>query len=90
MSKIPTDHRRSAPTSAGRLKDNQIQTTGASYCIAGCHNCHAQIHELSEHYGGGYHVVHLWTIICPALGILGENEREYLGPDLKDVAVYGA
>ena len=74
----------------GRLKDNQIQATGADYCVAGCHNCHAQIHELSEHYGGGYQVVHLWTIICLALGILGENEREYLGEDLKEVAVYGA
>ena len=74
----------------GRLKDNQIQATEADYCIAGCHNCHAQIHELSDHYGGGYGVIHLWTIICLALGILGENEREYLGPDLKDVAVYGA
>jgi Fe-S oxidoreductase len=61
----------------GRLKD-------------GCHNCHAQIHELSEHYGGGYGVVHLWTLICLALGILGENEREYLREDLKEVAVYGA
>ena len=72
----------------GRLKDGQIQATGADYCIAGCHNCHAQIHELSEHYGGGYGVVHLWTIICLALGILGENEREYLKEDLKEVAVY--
>jgi len=32
----------------------------------------------------------IWTIICLALGILGENERAYLGPDLKNVAVYGA
>ena len=32
----------------------------------------------------------LWTIICLALGILGENERKYLRPDLKEVAVYGA
>lgn len=36
----------------GRLKDQLIKATGADYCIAGCHNCHAQIHELSEHYGG--------------------------------------
>jgi hypothetical protein len=35
-------------------------------------------------------VVHLWTLICLALGILGENEREYLGPDLKDLNVYAA
>jgi hypothetical protein len=34
--------------------------------------------------------VHLWTIICLALGILGENEREYLREDLKEVALYKA
>jgi hypothetical protein len=54
----------------GRLKDEQIQATKADYCIAACHNCHAQIHELSEHFGGGYGVVHLWTLICLSLGIL--------------------
>jgi Fe-S oxidoreductase len=74
----------------GRLKDNQIQNTKADYCVAGCHNCHAQILELSEHYGANYGVVHLWTIICLAMGILGENEREYLRDDLRAVAVYGA
>ena len=72
----------------GRLKDEQIQKTGAAYCIAGCHNCHAQIHELSEHYGGGYSVVHIWTLLCLAMGILGPNERTYLGDDLKDVMVF--
>jgi heterodisulfide reductase subunit B len=72
----------------GRLKDEQIQATGADCCIAGCHNCHAQIHELSEHYGGGYGVIHLWTIICLALGILGEYEREYLLPQHKELALY--
>ena len=73
----------------GRLKDTQIKVTGADYCIAGCHNCHAQIHELSERYSGGYGVLHLWTIICLALGILGENEREYLLPEHKGLALYG-
>jgi Fe-S oxidoreductase len=72
----------------GKLKDDQIQATGAAYCIAGCHNCHAQIHELSEHYGGGYHVVHLWTLICLSLGVLGPNERAYLGEDLMEVNVF--
>ena len=72
----------------GKLKDDQIQKTGAAYCVAGCHNCHAQIHELSEHYGGGYQVVHIWTILCLAMGILGPNERAYLGDDLKDVLVF--
>ena len=71
----------------GRLKDNQIKTTVADYWIAGCHNCHAQIHELSEHHGGGYGVIHLWAIICLALGVLGENEREYPRSDLKEVAL---
>jgi Fe-S oxidoreductase len=72
----------------GRLKDEQIKATGADYCIAGCHNCHAQIHELSEHYGGNYPVVHMWTLICLSLGILGPNERVYLGEDLQDVLVF--
>jgi Fe-S oxidoreductase len=72
----------------GKLKDDQIKATGADYCIAGCHNCHAQIHELSEHYGGHYPVVHLWTLICLSLGVLGPNEREYLGDDLKEVNVF--
>ena len=68
----------------GLLKDLQIKATKAPYVITPCHNCHAQIHELGEHYGG-YLAVHLWTIIALALGVLGENEREYLGDDLKDV-----
>lgn len=74
----------------GIVKDKQIKATGADYCIAACHNCHSQIHELSEYYGGNYSVVHLWTLICLSLGILGENERAYLDDDLKEVAVYGA
>ena len=71
----------------GRLKLDQIQATGADYCIAACHNCHAQIHDLAEHFEASYHTVHLWTLICLALGILGENEREYLGPDLAEVGL---
>ena len=71
----------------GRLKFNQIKSTRAEYCITPCHNCHAQIHDLSEHYEGGYHTVHLWTLICLSLGCLGENERAYLGPDLAEVGL---
>jgi hypothetical protein len=33
-------------------------------------------------------VVHLWTLICLSLGILGPNEREYLRDDLKEVNVF--
>jgi len=66
----------------GKRKFEQIMETGADYCLTPCHNCHAQIHDLKEHYDGNYHTTHLWTIICLSLGILGENEREYLGSDL--------
>ena len=66
----------------GKTKFDQIINTGASYVITPCHNCHAQIHDLSEHFTGHYHTLHLWTMICLSLGILGEYERKYLGPDL--------
>ncbi len=71
----------------GKLKFDQIKTTGAAYCITPCHNCHAQIHDLNDHFNGGYHTVHLWTLICLSLGVLGENERAYLGPDLAPVGL---
>jgi Fe-S oxidoreductase len=71
----------------GRLKARQIKETGATYVITPCHNCHSQIHDLNDHYDGGYHTVHLWTLICLSLGILGPNEREYLGDDLKEVGL---
>jgi len=66
----------------GLRKHQQIMATGASYCITPCHNCHSQVHDLSHHFQGGYHAVHLWTFIALSLGILGENERAYLGEDL--------
>jgi Fe-S oxidoreductase len=71
----------------GKIKTDQILATGAPYCIAPCHNCHSQIHDLSEHFKGGWHTVHLWTLICLAMGCLGENERAYLGPDLAEVGL---
>lgn len=71
----------------GEIKLNQILKTKADYCIAPCHNCHSQIHDLSENSGAHFPVVHLWTLICLSLGILGENEREYLGDDLKEVGL---
>ena len=72
----------------GKIKFDQIMATGASYAITPCHNCHAQVHDLNEHFEGGYHTVHLWTLLCLSLGILGPNEREYLGDDLKEVNVF--
>ncbi len=74
----------------GLLKHRQVMATGAPYVITPCHNCHAQIEELGEHHGdGAYRAVHLWTIIALSLGILGENERTYLWPDLAEVNLPG-
>jgi Fe-S oxidoreductase len=74
----------------GRIKHNQITVTGATYVITPCHNCHAQIEELGHHYAyGKYRAVHLWTIIALSLGILAENERTYLGPNLVEVNLPG-
>ena len=36
----------------GRLKADQILATEAAYCITPCHNCHSQVHDLSEHFKG--------------------------------------
>jgi Fe-S oxidoreductase len=69
----------------GKLKFDQIMATGAKYVAVPCHNCHAQIHDLSEFYEGGFHVMHLWTLIAFSLGILAENERVYLGPELMEL-----
>lgn len=71
----------------GKRKFDQITVTQADYVLTPCHNCHSQITDLGEHFGGGYRVIHFWTLICLALGILGENERRYLGPDLKDIGL---
>jgi Fe-S oxidoreductase len=71
----------------GRLKAQQIIASKADYVVTPCHNCHAQIEELSEHYHGGWRTTHLWTILCLSLGVLGENERAYLGPELAEVAL---
>lgn len=70
----------------GKRKFDQIQATGAEYVLTPCHNCHSQMEDIGEHFGGNpYHVVHFWTLICLSLGILGENEKTYLGPELADL-----
>ncbi len=71
----------------GKVKLNQILATGADYCITPCHNCHSQILDLSEYFEAPYKTVHLWTIICLSMGVLGEDEREYLGEDLAEVGL---
>lgn len=67
----------------GKFKAQQILATGADYVITPCHNCHSQIHDLRSVYNGAWHTVHLWTLICLSLGILGEAERTYLGHELQ-------
>lgn len=66
----------------GKRKFDQIEATGAAYVLSPCHNCHSQMDDIGHFYGGHYGVVHFWTLICLSLGILGKNERKYLGPDL--------
>ena len=71
----------------GKTKFNQIMATGADYVIAPCHNCHGQVEDIGHQFGGNYHVVHLWTILCLAMGCLADTERTYLGPDLAEVGL---
>ncbi len=66
----------------GKRKFDQIIATKAQYVLTPCHNCHSQMSDIGGYYGGKYHVVHFWTLICLSLGILGPNERKYLGPEL--------
>ncbi|MBT3724456.1 MAG: oxidoreductase, partial [Gammaproteobacteria bacterium] len=73
----------------GKRKFKQIKTTEADYVLTPCHNCHSQIEDIGDHFGGSYRVVHMWTLICLSLGILGENERKYLGPDLATIGLAG-
>jgi len=72
----------------GAIKAEQILATKADYCITPCHNCHAQVHDLSDVHGHKWQTVHLWTLICLSLGVLGPKERAYLGDDLKDVLMF--
>lgn len=73
-----TEHRRAY----GKRKFDQIAATKAAYVLTPCHNCHSQMEDIGHFYGGNYGVVHFWTLICLSLGVLGENERTYLGEDL--------
>ncbi|MEJ2638373.1 MAG: (Fe-S)-binding protein [Desulfosarcinaceae bacterium] len=73
----------------GKIKFDQVMATDAKYCITPCHNCHAQIHDLSHHYKGGFYVSNLWTILSLSLGVLGENERVDLCDELLPVWLPG-
>ncbi len=74
--------------STANSKPTRSWPPGAEYCITPCHNCHAQVHDLADIRDHAWQTVHLWTLICLSLGVLGPNERAYLGDDLKDVDVF--
>jgi Fe-S oxidoreductase len=69
----------------GRVKLDQILETEAAYCITPCSSCHRQILDLSRHYQARFRTIHLWTILCLAMGVLAPSERKYLGADLSQV-----
>ncbi len=71
----------------GKIKLEQILETEAAYCITPCSNCHSQIMEVSHHFHAGFHTLHLWTLLCLAMGVLDKDERKYLGKDLKKVGL---
>ncbi|BBO82382.1 oxidoreductase [Desulfosarcina ovata subsp. sediminis] len=73
----------------GKIKFDQVMATGAKYVITPCHNCHAQIHDLNDHFNGGYHTIHLWSLLALSLGALADTERVYLGEDLQEVWLPG-
>jgi hypothetical protein len=65
----------------GKIKFDQVMATGAQLC-------HRPLPQLPQPRSrtwvtitaAGYHVWHhMWTIMCLAMGILGENERSLSG-----------
>ncbi|MCX6543353.1 MAG: (Fe-S)-binding protein [Acidobacteria bacterium] len=51
----------------GRVKADQIRTTGAEYCVAPCANCKKQLRELMEDQGMDCKIVGLHDLIYKAL-----------------------
>ncbi len=51
----------------GRMKFEQLHATGADVVITPCHNCHTQIKDLADHYGGKWQATHLWNWIVKAM-----------------------
>lgn len=71
----------------GKIKLDQILETEAAYCVTPCNNCHSQILDLSRHFKADFKTIHLWTLLCLAMGVLGPDERKYLGKDLAFVGL---
>ncbi len=51
----------------GELKFQQLQAVEPDVVITPCHNCHTQIKDLCDHYGGKWQTTHLWNWIEKAL-----------------------
>lgn len=58
---------------AGRVKAEQLRSTGASICIAPCANCKKQLKELVKHYDIPCRIMGLHDLILQALVIPGAS-----------------
>ncbi len=51
----------------GRLKFEQLAAADPDVVITPCHNCHTQIKDITEFYGGKWQTTHLWNWITRAM-----------------------
>ena len=56
-----------ARMASGKVKAEQIKTTGAKIVITPCHNCFDQINDLSEEYDLGVKAMSLKEIIVESM-----------------------
>jgi Fe-S oxidoreductase len=52
---------------AGKIKADQIATTGAEIVATSCHNCLDQLAELSRHYELGVKIKNLSELVADAI-----------------------
>ncbi len=51
----------------GKEKFDQFDRVKPDVVITPCHNCHTQIMQLCDHYGGRWKTTHLWNWLVKAL-----------------------
>ncbi len=51
----------------GKIKFDQLAATGADVVITPCHNCHTQVIDICDHFGGKWKTTHLWNWLEKAL-----------------------
>ncbi|MFZ5900321.1 (Fe-S)-binding protein [Desulforudis sp. 1088] len=51
----------------GKLKAEQIRTTGAEICCAPCHNCYDQLNDINKEYQLGLKVKHIFQLVEKAM-----------------------